>query len=81
MATKSPSAIYGYIPNLIGYARIFFAFVAFHFAFTDAIKFAGFYTLSMGLDAFDGMAARHFDQCSRFGAVLDMVGVRRMRQK
>ena len=28
------------------------------------------------LDGFDGMAARHFDQCSHFGAVMDMVADR-----
>jgi len=30
----------------------------------------------MGLDAFDGMAARKLDQCSRFGAAQDMVSDR-----
>ena len=31
------------------------------------------YLVSSMLDAFDGMAARHFNQCSQFGAALDMV--------
>jgi CDP-diacylglycerol--inositol 3-phosphatidyltransferase len=30
----------------------------------------------MGLDAIDGHAARFFNQCSRFGAALDMVSDR-----
>ncbi len=31
------------------------------------------YSISCLLDALDGVAARHFDQATRFGAVLDMV--------
>ena len=31
------------------------------------------YCISCLLDAFDGMAARHFNQATKFGAVLDMV--------
>ncbi|KAF9324880.1 CDP-diacylglycerol-inositol 3-phosphatidyltransferase [Podila minutissima] len=31
------------------------------------------YSLSCLLDAVDGQAARYYDQCSKFGAVLDMV--------
>ncbi|CAG8505805.1 5928_t:CDS:2 [Ambispora leptoticha] len=33
----------------------------------------GLYTVSCLLDAVDGNAARYFNQCSKFGAVLDMV--------
>lgn len=32
-----------------------------------------FYLLGQGLDAVDGTAARYFGQCSKFGAVLDML--------
>lgn len=32
-----------------------------------------FYCISSLLDALDGVAARHFNQCSQFGAVIDMV--------
>ena len=32
-----------------------------------------FYCLIQLLDAFDGIAARHFKQSTKFGAVLDMV--------
>ena len=34
---------------------------------------AGFYLFSWILDAFDGFTARYFNQCSKFGWVLDMV--------
>jgi len=33
----------------------------------------GLYTVSCLLDAVDGNAARYYNQCSKFGAVLDMV--------
>ena len=55
---RKPSEIYFYVPNLIGYARIIFAFLAFHYAYSNYIYFAVCYSISMGLDAFDGMAAR-----------------------
>jgi CDP-diacylglycerol--inositol 3-phosphatidyltransferase len=32
-----------------------------------------FYGLSCILDVFDGVYARYFDQCTQFGAVLDMI--------
>jgi len=68
------ASVYFYIPNLIGYARIILAFVAFHYHSTqDWKKFVGYYCVSMLLDAIDGHAARYFNQSSRFGAVLDMV--------
>ncbi|CAD7928516.1 unnamed protein product [Amoebophrya sp. A120] len=73
-ASASPHlSPYFFIPNLIGYGRVIFAFVAFHYAYTDWTLFMGFYFLSAILDAFDGMAARHFNQSSQLGAVLDMV--------
>lgn len=62
-----------YVPNLIGYARVVFAFFAWHVAFTDHVMFFAWYGLSMGLDAVDGVAARALGQTSKFGAVLDMV--------
>lgn len=37
------------------------------------------YWLSAFLDAFDGMAARAFNQSTKFGAVLDMVSDRCVR--
>lgn len=65
--------IFLFIPNLIGYARIIFAFVSFYFMPTNYIVASIFYLLSGLLDAFDGWAARRFNQGTSFGAVLDMV--------
>jgi len=67
------SPVYFYVPNIIGYARIILAGAAIYFAFTDYILFFIFYALSQILDQWDGYAARALDQCSKFGAVLDMV--------
>lgn len=65
--------VFLYIPNIIGYFRYIFIIAAI-FTYRDhplaTIVLCG---LSEVLDAFDGMAARKFNQCSNFGAVLDMV--------
>ena len=65
--------VYLFIPNLIGYARVILAFMAFHVAATSPLMFFTYYSLSQLLDAFDGWAARVLNQSSQFGAVLDMV--------
>ncbi|PRP81649.1 hypothetical protein PROFUN_01156 [Planoprotostelium fungivorum] len=65
--------IWLYVPNLIGYTRIIFAILAFYFIKTDYILFFVFYALSAILDMADGHAARMLNQCSKLGAVLDMV--------
>ena len=69
-----------YIPNLIGYFRFITNMIAMYYAFDsrDGMwqRFIFFYVISMGLDAFNGMAARKFNQCSRFGAAQDMVSDR-----
>eukprot|EP01133_Synstelium_polycarpum_P014568 gene14568-17221_t len=67
------SKIYFYIPNIIGYLRVVFATLAFFYSHDDYMKFFVFYALSALLDMADGHAARYFDQCSHFGALLDMV--------
>ncbi|CAD7925478.1 unnamed protein product [Amoebophrya sp. A25] len=64
---------YLYIPNVIDYGRLLLLFVSFHYAYTDYARAAFFFASSAFLDAFDGMAARHFNQTSEMGAVLDMV--------
>ena len=53
------------IPNLIGYGRVIFLFIAGAFAKTNYRAALFWYTVSYGLDACDGVAARYFDQCSR----------------
>jgi CDP-diacylglycerol--inositol 3-phosphatidyltransferase len=72
---KSVSApnIYLYIPNLIGYFRVVLTLIAIYNAFTSWITFVVCYSVGAILDLFDGMAARHLNQSSKFGAVLDMV--------
>mmetsp|Transcript_53176 Transcript_53176/g.116679 ORF Transcript_53176/g.116679 Transcript_53176/m.116679 type:complete len:207 (-) Transcript_53176:189-809(-) len=67
------TSVYLYIPNLIGYARVALAFIAFSVAFRSWELFLVCYISSQVLDAFDGWAARKFDQCSSLGALLDMV--------
>ena len=47
--------------------------LAFYVCFTQPFTAAVCYCVSQGLDAVDGMVARHFNQCSKFGAVLDML--------
>ena len=64
-----------FIPNLIGYSRFGALIGSLYFAMDDQrwYWFLFWYMVSMGLDAFDGKAARMFDQSSRYGAALDMV--------
>eukprot|EP00767_Chilomastix_cuspidata_P003420 gnl/Chilomastix_cuspidata/3543.p1 GENE.gnl/Chilomastix_cuspidata/3543~~gnl/Chilomastix_cuspidata/3543.p1 ORF type:complete len:236 (+),score=86.97 gnl/Chilomastix_cuspidata/3543:23-730(+) len=62
-----------FVPNVIGFARILFAFVAFIIMEAHPITASWIYWVSFSLDFFDGFAARKFDQASRFGALLDMV--------
>lgn len=47
--------------------------VAFKLCFTSPLPAAICYCISQGLDAVDGVVARYFNQCSKFGAVLDML--------
>ena len=69
---KTPN-VYLWIPNLIGYGRIALTITAVYYAFSCWKTFVVCYSVGAILDLFDGMAARHFGQSSRFGAVLDMV--------
>lgn len=66
-------SVFLYIPNIIGYFRfVFLLAILFTYQHSPIITIV-LYGLSQLLDMFDGMAARHFNQCSNFGAVLDMV--------
>ncbi|KAL3684216.1 hypothetical protein R1sor_002238 [Riccia sorocarpa] len=65
--------VYFYVPNLIGYARVFANVTAFAVCFTNKPLFAGLYLISFICDELDGRFARMLDQTSTFGAVLDMV--------
>ena len=67
------NSIFLYVPNLIGYSRVILMFLAYIVADKHCLLFGLFYFLSQFLDMFDGMAARHFEQSTNFGAMLDMV--------
>jgi CDP-diacylglycerol--inositol 3-phosphatidyltransferase len=72
MAGKAAWPVLLYVPNLIGYARIGLALVAF-WNVPHPATFLTFYTIGFLLDAADGYAARLLGQSSAFGAVLDML--------
>ena len=65
--------VFLYIPNIIGYFRFIFLFITLFTYQKYPLLTVIVYALSQLLDMFDGMAARIFNQCSNFGAVLDMV--------
>lgn len=71
--TLSVSNIAIFVPNLIGYARIALSITSFYVAQDYPLLFLFLYTTSFVLDAADGMAARALNQCSHFGAILDML--------
>ncbi|CAI6096928.1 unnamed protein product [Clonostachys chloroleuca] len=65
--------IFLFWPNIIGYARIVLAFASLYYMPLHPRTCSVLYSISCLLDALDGYAARHFNQSTRFGAVLDMV--------
>ncbi|KAI1000492.1 hypothetical protein K3495_g7699 [Podosphaera aphanis] len=65
--------IFLFWPNIIGYTRIVLAFASLYYMPLHPRTCSGLYSLSCLLDALDGLAARYFEQSTRFGAVLDMV--------
>ena len=65
------TSVFLYIPNIIGYFRII-TLLTFYFIFECCpVTALIFYGISAGLDALDGKAARYYNQCSEFGAILD----------
>jgi len=65
--------VFLFVPNIIGYARIFLTILSCYYMPTDYVKTALYYSISALLDAVDGYAARYMNQSSRFGAMLDML--------
>jgi CDP-diacylglycerol--inositol 3-phosphatidyltransferase len=61
-----------FIPNIIGYIRFILGVIAF-INFNHPICFISSYGLSYFLDWTDGWFARRYNQCSEFGAMLDMI--------
>jgi len=66
-----------YVPNLMGYARIALAFGGLAFQQQPQSSYATrsvvVWVTAAVLDLFDGMAARHLNQTSTFGILLDVV--------
>nr|NP_727878.1 phosphatidylinositol synthase, isoform B [Drosophila melanogaster]AAN09359.1 phosphatidylinositol synthase, isoform B [Drosophila melanogaster] len=54
--------VFIFVPNLIGYARIVLALIAFWFMSTNYVISGWCYVTSALLDAVDGQAARAFNQ-------------------
>jgi len=74
MAPKERN-VFLFVPNLIGYARIVLMIIAFYYM-TNPEQYTvtvACYMLSQLLDAFDGHAARILNQCTKLGAMLDML--------
>lgn len=65
--------IFLFIPNLIGYIRIVLMLPSLYFMPLHPRRCSFLYSISCLLDALDGIAARKYEQSTRFGAVLDMV--------
>ncbi|RMZ91189.1 hypothetical protein DV736_g1589, partial [Chaetothyriales sp. CBS 134916] len=65
--------IFLFIPNIIGYVRIFLAFASLYYMPIHPRTCSLLYSISCLLDALDGFAARRYNQSTTFGAVLDMV--------
>ncbi|KAI9218111.1 CDP-alcohol phosphatidyltransferase-domain-containing protein [Blastocladiella britannica] len=65
--------VFLYYPNLIGYARVALALLSCFLMSSHPKACMLSYVVSCLLDAADGHVARYMNQCSRFGAVLDMV--------
>lgn len=72
-AKLTPNDVLLYYPNLIGYARFLFMLVAFALAKSNWKVSIISYLLAFVGDVVDGHVARAFNQCSKFGGVLDMV--------
>jgi CDP-diacylglycerol--inositol 3-phosphatidyltransferase len=70
---ESSENVFLFIPNLIGYGRIFLAlFSCILMPSTPAFAISC-YIISALLDAVDGHAARLFNQSTKFGAMLDQL--------
>ncbi|EKG12618.1 CDP-alcohol phosphatidyltransferase [Macrophomina phaseolina MS6] len=65
--------IFMFIPNQIGYSRIVLAVASLYYMPLHPRTCSLLYSVSCLLDALDGLAARKFNQSTKFGAVLDMV--------
>ena len=58
-----------YYVFLIGYVRVVFSFASFYYMPYEPGKAVFFYVLSQLMDAFDGYAARRFNQCEKMALI------------
>ena len=58
---------------LAGYARVILGLASLYLMVTHHVAAISLYVISGLLDAFDGYAARAFNQSTKFGAMLDML--------
>ncbi|XP_068623642.1 CDP-diacylglycerol--inositol 3-phosphatidyltransferase [Battus philenor] len=65
--------IFLFVPNIIGFARIILAIIAFYYMPTHCVLACICYITSALLDAVDGHAARYLNQSTKFGAILDQL--------
>ena len=72
MVNNKPN-VFLFVPNIIGYIRILLLGFSFHYMLSDYKLALLLYSTSCLLDAFDGLAARLFNQSSVFGGMLDML--------
>lgn len=75
--TRSPSRlrlpVALYVPNLMGYARIWLAFWGlYEAAKSQPVTASWIWLTSASLDLWDGMLARKLNQCSQLGVLLDI---------
>jgi CDP-diacylglycerol--inositol 3-phosphatidyltransferase len=73
IAKEQEENVFLFYPNLIGYVRIILAVSSLYYMPLHPRTCSVLYSVSCLLDALDGLAARHFEQSTTFGAVLDMV--------
>lgn len=59
-----------YVPNILGYARIYLALYGLSQCIVDPAKTAALFFFSGILDMFDGPLARRLNQCSKFGVLV-----------
>lgn len=72
-AKEDEENIFLFWPNLIGYCRVVLAIASLYYMPLHPRTCSLLYSISCLLDALDGFAARHFEQSTKFGGVLDMV--------
>nr|CCA15221.1 phosphatidylinositol synthase (PIS) putative [Albugo laibachii Nc14] len=72
-AMATAKNVFLYVPNLIGYLRVALSLYSLSIALIDYKISLLCYACSFACDYFDGLFARWLNQCSSFGAVLDMV--------